>query len=183
MFEIVRSEVTYEGHLGRIRVDTVAFADGEHQREIAEHLDAVGIVAIDDDDRVVLVRQYRHAVGEHLLEIPAGLRDADGEEPADTAHRELAEEVGMAADSLVELVTFHNSAGWTEESTILYLATGLRPVERPDGFTAEAEEADMTLERVPFTDAVAAAIAGRVPDAKTLVGLLVAAARRAGPQD
>lgn len=176
-FETTASEVVYEG-FSTVRVDEVRMPDGgTATREYVVHDDAVAVVPVLDDGTVLLLRQYRHPVGRHLLELPAGKMDVDGEDPDTTARRELAEEVGHAADELVHLVTFENSAGWTTERTHLYLARGLRPVPPPDGFRAAAEEADMEVVRLPLAEAVDRARAGRLTDAKTVLGLLLAAPR------
>ncbi|HWB71931.1 MAG TPA: NUDIX hydrolase [Egibacteraceae bacterium] len=177
-YEVESSTLAYDGQLSRVRVDRVRMPGGDSaEREVVEHPSAVAIVPVDDDGSVVLVRHYRHAVGDYLLELPAGKLDVSGEPPADTARRELAEEVGLSADRLVELVTFHNSAGWTDESTRVYLASGLRAAEAPDGFTPQAEEADLEVVRLPLRDAAAMAARGEVSDAKTVIGLLLARQR------
>jgi ADP-ribose pyrophosphatase YjhB (NUDIX family) len=114
-----------EHYTGRstVRIEMVRTPDGgEVEREIVGHDDAVAIVPVTDDGEVVLLRQYRQALREHLLEIPAGTLDVDGESPTEAALRELAEETGYTARSLEHLVTFHNSAGWTDERTHVYLA-------------------------------------------------------------
>lgn len=180
-YEILDSETVYEGHLGRVRVDEVRMpGGGTAAREIAEHLDAVAIVPLHDDRTVVLVRQYRHAVGGPLLEIPAGLLDVDGELPEEAAARELAEEAGLAAGRLERLTRFHNSAGWSDESTIVYLARDLREQAPPDAFEAADEEAELEVVRLPLAEAVAQVRSGAISDAKTVVGLLLAADRAAG---
>jgi 8-oxo-dGDP phosphatase len=174
-FEVEATEVTHDGQLSRIRVDRVRMPDGETaEREIVEHPDAVGVVAILDDGSVVMLRQYRHPVGESLLEIPAGKLDVEGEDPGEAVRRELLEETGFAADELTELVSFHNSAGWTDERTTLYLAQGLREADRPHDFTPKAEEAHMEVVQLPLAEAVALAERGAITDAKTLLGLLLA---------
>lgn len=173
-YEVVSTTVTHRGRLATVRVDEVRMPDGQvHAREVVEQSDAVGVVALDDAGAVVLVRQYRHAIRDYALEIPAGKLDVDGEAAADAARRELAEEVGLEADELRVLGRFYNSAGWTTESTTLYLATGLRPV-RLDDFSATAEEADMQEMRVPLFEAVRQVVAGEIVDAKTVIGLLLA---------
>lgn len=173
-FVVEDSRVAYVGDLSRVRVDRVRMPDGTvAEREIVEHADAVAVVAVDDEGRVVLVRQYRHALRAYQLEVPAGKLDMDGEAPAEAARRELIEEVGLDAEDLTRLVHFRNSAGWTTESTTVYLATGLRPVAAPDTFTPTAEEADMEVVRLPLVEAVARAERGEIADAKTLIGLLL----------
>jgi 8-oxo-dGDP phosphatase len=179
-YDVLDSRVVHEGRLSSIRVDRVRMPDGSTaDREIVEHPSAVAVVAVDADARVVLLRQYRHPVGDLVLELPAGKLDDEGESPAETAHRELAEEVGLAADELTELVTFHNSSGWTDEETTVYLARGLREVGAPQGFSAHGEEAHMEVLRLPLEQALARARNGEIRDAKTLIGLLLAGERLA----
>ena len=174
-FDVVSSEVTHKGALSTVRVDEVEMPDGSvAQREIVEHASAVAVVAIEPDGQVVLIRHYRHALGERVLEIPAGKLDVDGEAPADAARRELIEEVGLQADSLVQLTHFHNSAGWTEEATTIYLATDVSPADPPEGFTAEHEEADIEVVRMSIDAALGAIDRGDITDAKTVIGLLLA---------
>lgn len=181
-FVVEDSRVTHVGDLSRVRLDRVRMPDGTvAAREIVEHADAVAVVPVDDGGRVVLIRQYRHALRAYQLEVPAGKLDVDGEAPAAAARRELIEEVGLDADALTQLVHFRNSAGWTTESTTVYLATGLRPVAAPEGFTPKAEEADMEVVRLPLADAVARAERGEVADAKTLIGLLLCRGRLHSP--
>ena len=126
-------------------------------------------------DNVVLLRQYRHPVGRHLWELPAGLRDADGEPPLETAKRELAEEALLAAERWSLLTTTYSTPGFCDEAVLVYLAEDLTDVERPEGFTVEHEEADMTVERVPLADAVQRVFAGDIRNALAVIGLLAAA--------
>jgi 8-oxo-dGDP phosphatase len=175
-FEVAGSRSVYEGVLSNVRIDTLRAPDGdEFPREIVEHLDAVAVVALTPDGEVVLVEQYRHPVGRTLLELPAGMCDVDGEDPVETAVRELAEETSLVAYDYTLLTTMHNSAGWTDETTRIYLARGAHASERPDGFVLEHEEAAMEVVRIPLTEAVAAVRDGEISDAKTIVGLLLAA--------
>lgn len=177
-YTVESSQVTHEGVFARVRVDEVRMPDGHlARREVVEQIPAVAVVPVDGDGQVTLVRQYRHAVGARLLELPAGKLDVDGEEPADGARRELAEEAGLAADRWEFLVEFHNSAGWTDESTLVFLATDVQAVPPPQGFQPEAEETEMEIVRVPLVDAVAMINRGEVTDAKTVIGLLLAATR------
>ena len=176
------SEHVHRG-FSSVRIDTVVGPDGSRfTREIVEHPDAVAVVAVDDQGRVALVEQYRQPLGERLLELPAGTLDVEGEGEVAAAHRELAEEVGLAAARLESLGTIWNSAGWSDERTHLYLARGLRAVDAPDGFVATGEEADLDVHWVPLDELVARALDGRVTDAKTVVGALRASAvlRRGG---
>ena len=175
-YEVRSSKVTHVGALSTMRVDEVAMPDGDvAEREIVEHDNAVAVVAVDPDGKVVLIRHYRHPVGERMLEIPAGKLDVDGEAPPDAARRELAEEVGLVAGDLQRLIHFHNSAGWSEEATTVYLATDVVAGDAPEGFTAVHEEADIEVVRLTLDDALARIDAGEITDAKTVVGLLLAA--------
>lgn len=176
MYEVQESEPVYEGRVISLRRDTVAMpGGGTSVREVVAHPGAVVVVALDDDDRVVLLRQYRHPVGAHLWELPAGLRDADGEPPLETGKRELAEEAELAADRWSLLTTTYSSPGFCNELVLVYLAEGLRPVPRPEGFVVEHEELDMTVERVPLADAVQRIYDGDIRNASAVIGLLAAA--------
>lgn len=175
-FETVSSRVVHEG-FSTVRIDEVRMPDGSTvEREIVEHVSAVAVVPVVDGD-VLLLRQYRHAVGGYVLEIPAGILDVDGEDPAEAARRELAEEIHHEAAELRELMCFQNSSGWTDETTTVYLGTDLRPVDPPDDFAAQAEEADMEVVRLPLAVALDEVRVGRISDAKTVIGLLLAADR------
>ncbi len=180
-YEVLGSEEVYAGHVISLRKDTVAMpGGGESVREVVVHPGAVGIVAVDDDDRVVMLRQYRHPARAHLLELPAGLRDQDGEPPLTTAERELAEEVGLAAERWALLSVYFSTPGFCTERVGIYLAEGLSEVDRPEGFVVEHEEADMTVERVPFADAVRMVLTGEVRNSVAVIGLLAAHAVRTG---
>lgn len=174
-FETVAEETVYDGFSTVVR-ETVATPDGDEVvREVVHHDDAVAVVPVLDDGRIVLLRQYRQPLRRYVLEIPAGKMDVPGEDPQEVAHRELAEEIAHDARELVHLVSFHNSSGWTTETTHVYLGLGLHPVPPPEGFTPEGEEADMETVTLRVEDAISAAHAGELSDAKTLVGLLLAA--------
>ncbi|HEX6867483.1 MAG TPA: NUDIX hydrolase [Candidatus Limnocylindrales bacterium] len=157
------------------RVDTIERADGTRgTRDIVGHPGAVAILAIDADDRILLVRQYRVAVGEALLEIPAGTLDVaeDGtvEDPDEAARRELEEETGARAGTWQKVATFFTAPGFASELMHLYLATDLRAA---DGERLQPDEDEaLELERIPWREALAAAERGEYRDAKTLVGLL-----------
>jgi 8-oxo-dGTP pyrophosphatase MutT (NUDIX family) len=179
-YRTLDSELIYEGRIFSLRKDTVAMPGGESSvREVVRHPGAVAIVALDDDDRVLLLRQYRHPFGEYLWELPAGLRDADGEPPLETAKRELAEEAQLAAERWSLLVSHYSTPGFCDEKVLIYLAEGLSDADRPEGFTAEHEELDLTFERVPLADAVQRVFDGDIRNASTVVGVLAAAQYRA----
>jgi ADP-ribose pyrophosphatase len=174
-YAVRSSHVTHRGKLSTMRIDAVAMPDGSvADRETVEHDNAVAVVAIVPDGSVVLVRQYRHAVVQRMIEIPAGKLDVDGEAPIDAARRELLEEVGMQADEMVELIHYFNSSGWTDEATTVYLAPDVRPGTAPDSFTAEHEEADLDVVQVPLDQAVRWIDDGEITDGKTVIGLLLA---------
>jgi len=179
-FEVLATEEVFSGRVISLRRDTVAMpGGGDSVREVITHPGAVAIVALDDDDRVVMVRQYRHPVRARLWELPAGLRDAAGEPPLETAKRELAEEALLAAERWSLLTTHYSTPGFCDEMVLVYLAEGLTDVPRPDGFTVEHEEADMTVSRVPLTDAVQQVFDGTIRNASTVIGVLAAAQARA----
>ena len=179
-FRVLSSETVFEGPIISLYRDRVAMpGGGDSVRDIVRHPGAVAIVAVDDRERVVLVRQYRHPVGAHLWELPAGLRDADGEPPLETAKRELAEEAQLSAARWSLLTTSYSSPGFCDEQVLIYLAEGLTEVELPDGFLVEHEEADMTVERVPLADAVQRVLDGDIRNASAVIGLLAAAQARA----
>jgi 8-oxo-dGTP pyrophosphatase MutT (NUDIX family) len=179
-YRVLDSETVFEGHVFSLHRDTVAMpGGGDSVREVVRHPGAVAIVALDQEDRVLLLRQYRHAVGRYLWELPAGLRDADGEPPLETAKRELAEEAELAADRWSLLTTHYSSPGFSDEMVLVYLAEGLIRADRPEGFVVEHEEADMTLERVPLADAVQRVFDGDIRNASAVIGLLAADRYRA----
>jgi 8-oxo-dGTP pyrophosphatase MutT (NUDIX family) len=143
--------------------------DGDpFEREIVRHPGAVSVVPLHDDGTVVLVRQYRAALDQLLLEIPAGLRDVDDEQPETTANRELVEEVGLRAGRLERLAVFHNSAGFSDERSIVFLGTQLsEAVLDRQGL----EEQHMTIERIALDDVPGMIDRAEITDAKTIIGL------------
>jgi ADP-ribose pyrophosphatase len=179
-YEVLGTETVYDGRVITLVKDTVAMpGGGDSVREVVHHPGAVAVVAVDDDGRVVLLRQYRHPVGGYLWELPAGLRDADGEPPLATAKRELAEEVQLAAERWSLLTTSFSTPGFCDELVLVYLAEGLSDVDRPEGFTVEHEELDMQVQRVPLADAVQRVFAGDIRNAAAVIGILAAAQQRA----
>ena len=176
-WEVAESRPEYDGGFIQVRADTVIAPDGERfERTVVEHKDAVGILAMDEDDRVLLLAQYRHAVGQRLLELPAGLCDVDGEPPVDTAARELAEEASVAASSWELLLEMFPSPGFCDERWWVYLARGLSLADASD-FVREHEEADMQAIWVPLDEAVRAVLDRRITDALAVAAILAAATR------
>src|SRR3954470_710618 len=166
-FERISSKTIHEGRIATFRVDRFRYEDGqEADREIIAHQGAVGVVA-HDGEQLFFVRQPREAIGvPDLLEIPAGKLDEEGEEPLDTARRELAEEIGKAAEHWEHLKTYWSSVGFSDEQVHVYLATGLSDVDRP----AVEDDERIELVRWPLLDLDGAIYACQ--DAKTLIGLL-----------
>lgn len=155
--------------------DVVRAPDGARmKRDYLIHPGAVGVIALDDAERVVVVRQFRHPVGFRLVEPPAGLLDLDGEDALLAAQRELAEEAELEASDWRVLVDYFTSPGCLQESLRVYLARGLRPAGRPYGFVVEHEEADMDVCLVVLDDLVDAIYAGHVQNPTMVVGALAA---------
>ena len=164
------STVLGEGAITALVQDEVETPDGDTmKREYLRHPGAVGVIAIDDTDRVALVRQYRHPVRHRLIEPPAGLLDVTGEDPLQAARRELAEEVGLAADRWDVLVDLFTSPGILGERLRIYLARDLSDVAAPDGFVRSGEEAHMDIVWAALPDLVDAVLAGELHN-PTLVG-------------
>ena len=178
-FDTVSSRTVYTGHVLTLRVDEVRMPGGEvKDREVVEQPGAVGIVALDEQDRVVFIRQYRHPVREWLIEIPAGLLDVPEEKAYVTAARELAEEVALTARRWDVLVDLHMSPGLSTEAVRLYLARDLAPVSDSDRYVGIDEEADLGVHRRPLDEAVAAVFTGEIDNALTVAGLLATAYAR-----
>lgn len=171
--EVVSTEVVYEGAVWDVRSDTVRYGDGEMTRQYVEHPGAAAVVAIDDDERVVLIQQYRHPIKERDWEIPAGLLDVAGEPPLETAKRELTEEVDLEADRWQHLLSMHTTPGGNDEIVHLFLARGLRTVQTD--YEREHEESDMRVERVPLAEVIDGVLAGRLRNGILAVGALAAA--------
>jgi ADP-ribose pyrophosphatase len=169
----VRSSKTLgEGGLVRLRVDQLVSGDTTFGRDVMEHPGAVAVVALDDHERVLVVRQYRHAAQGRLVEIPAGLLDVEDESPLETAKRELREEGLAEAASWQHLFTLIPQPGISTERVHVFLAEQISESSAPDGFEAEHEEASLTREWVPLSDLVDAVLAGRVANALTVAGSL-----------
>ena len=165
----LRSERIYDGKIIHVRRDEVLLPNGHTaMREVVAHPGGVGILALDGDGTVLLVRQYRYAFGRTLLEIPAGKREK-GEEPFVTAQRELKEETGATADHWLPMGQLIASPGCYDEVLYLYLATGLR-----FGQTHPDEDEFLALERMPLAELVRRCMDGEITDAKTVCAALKA---------
>ncbi|GJF09355.1 ADP-ribose pyrophosphatase [Mycolicibacterium cyprinidarum] len=171
-FSVATSETLYVGKIFALRADEVRMpGGGSARREIVEHFGAVAVVAIDDDGRIVLILQYRHAFGRRLWELPAGLLDVDGEAPQVSAARELAEEAGLSAQTWRTLVDLDTTPGFSDESVRVFLATGLSEFPRPK---SHDEEADLTVHRFALDDAVAKVYSGEIVNSISVAGILAA---------
>ena len=165
---VIKSERVFDGHLIKMRVDTVENAEGEvSMREVVEHPGAVLLVAIDDEENVFFVCQYRHPVGGSLLELPAGTVE-EGEEPETCAVRELREEIGYRPRSLATLGGFFLSPGYCNEYIHVFLATDLEESPLDTG-----DEDDIRSLRLPLSEALRRVESGEIQDAKTIAALLL----------
>jgi 8-oxo-dGTP pyrophosphatase MutT (NUDIX family) len=178
-FRVVDRRRPFEGKVLTVRTDRIADQDGRtSEREVVEHNGAVAALVVDDDGRVVLVDQWRHAVGARLLEVAAGKYDVGGETVEETLRRELAEELGVEGGTLTWLASFWTTPGWSDEVLDLYLAEGVTPIEG-ERFAADWEEQGIEVLRLPYPEALRRA-AGPPGDAKTLVALGLYGLMRAG---
>jgi 8-oxo-dGDP phosphatase len=163
-----------------LRVDRIRRPDdpqGEpFRRLVLEHPGAVIVLALDDEDRVCCLRQYRHPARRRFVELPAGLCDVDGEDPVEVARRELREEAGLEAGDWVGLAATYSSPGISSELMHFYLARDLAPIDRGD-FVLEHEEADMETLWVDFEDLLAAVLDGRLRDGPIVLAVLLVAAK------
>jgi len=174
---LLERETVFEGAVWNVVRDRVAFGDGELVREYVQHTGAVAILAIDDEDRVLLINQYRQPIGARDWEIPAGLLDIPGEEPLAAAQRELAEEADLEADTWSDPIVFHTTPGGSDEVLHVYEARGLRATA---AFDRTDEEAEIVTRWAPLDEVVDAVLGGRVHNGILMVAVLAAAARRSG---
>jgi 8-oxo-dGTP pyrophosphatase MutT (NUDIX family) len=174
-FDVVSSQTLYEGAIFALRGDKVRMPGGRlATREKVEHFGAVAIAALDDEDRLVMIYQYRPAIGRRIWEMPAGLLDGGSdEEPVEAAKRELVEEVGVTADDWSTLVDVVGCPGFADESVRVFLARGLHDVDRPAA--ADDEEADLVIRRVPLADLVTGAMSGDLVNGPCIAGVFAAA--------
>ncbi len=168
-----------DGWVVALRRDRITAPDGDAAdpdhvfgRLVVEHPGAALALAVDEEERVCLIRQYRHPGAGTFVEIPAGLCDVAGEDPVETAKRELAEEVALEADHWQKLLTTYPSVGITAEQHHFYLARGLRSVERPADFVVAHEEAHLEVFWAPVGEVVDAVLAGRVQEGPLAIAVL-----------
>lgn len=171
MTKTLSSKTVYNGRIFDVRIDDIREGDVEYKREIVVHRGSAVIVPVFNDETIGMVRQYRHAVGKHLLEIPAGGIE-DGETPLTAAKRELKEEIGVTAAKMEKLAEFYISPGFLTEKMFVYLATELTE-------TVQMLETDeiIEIERLTFPQAFDLIRNGGIEDAKTIVGLMFAGSK------
>ncbi len=163
------SQIVYKGRIINLRLDEVELPNGKKgQREVVEYNGAVAVVALNRDREVLMVRQFRYAVGEVLLEIPAG-KINEGEEPEVSAKRELGEETGHEASEWMHLTSFYSTPGFTTEKLHVYLASGLK-----SGQQHTDEDEFIQVESYPLEKVLSMVDHGEIKDAKSIVGLLAA---------
>ena len=173
--KIINSQKVFAGRVFNVTVDTVSEGEVTYQREVVHHHGSAVIIPVFDDATVSLVRQYRHPAVRYLLEAPAGTL-ADGERPEAGAARELEEELGLVAARLEKLSEFFVSPGFCEEKMWVYLAT-----ELSEGKQLLDDDEILDVVRLPIADALEMISSGEIQDAKTIIGLLLAAPRVGSP--
>jgi 8-oxo-dGTP pyrophosphatase MutT (NUDIX family) len=172
-FPVRSSKDIYVGKVMALRSDEVVMPGGRVAvREVVEHPGAVAIAALDPDDRLMMIHQYRHPVHRRLWELPAGLLDVQDEDPVEAAKRELAEEAGLAATDWSVLLDVVPSPGFSDESVRVYLARGLTDIGRPE--VGDDEEADMATRWVTLSVAVRMVLAGTIVNGVTVAAVLAA---------
>ncbi|MFF0557131.1 NUDIX domain-containing protein [Streptomyces sp. NPDC020472] len=178
-WQVVATATPFKGNKTSVRTDDVVMPDGSvHRRDYQVHPGSVAVLALDEEDRVVVLRQYRHPVRQKLWEIPAGLLDVPGENPLHAAQRELYEEAHVKADDWRVLTDVYTTPGGCDEAVRIFLARDLAEAEG-ERFEVSEEEADMELARVPLPELVRGALAGELHNNCLVVGVLSLAAARA----
>ncbi|MFE2234575.1 NUDIX domain-containing protein [Streptomyces sp. NPDC059442] len=179
-WQVVATTTPFQGNKTSVRTDDVVMPDGTvARRDYQVHPGSVAIVALDDEDRVLLLKQYRHPVRQKLWEIPAGLLDVPGENPLHAAERELYEEAHVKAADWKVLTDVYTTPGGCDEAVRIFLARDLSDAEG-ERFEVSEEEADMELARVPLTELVRRVLAGDVHNNCLVVGVLSLMAARTG---
>ena len=173
---VQHQETVFQGAIWDIQRDTFRMTDADQPltREYITHPGAVAIVAVDDQQRVAMINQYRHPVGQDCWEIPAGLLDIEGENYLATAQRELAEEADLQAADWSVLVDHYPSAGSSAEAIRIFLAQGIEELPAEQRHKREAEEAHLILRWVPFDQALNAVLTGDVRNVNAISGILAA---------
>ncbi|SED68712.1 NUDIX hydrolase [Streptomyces sp. TLI_105] len=179
-WQVVATATPFKGNKTSVRTDDVVMPDGSvHRRDYQVHPGSVAVLALDEEDRVVVLRQYRHPVRQKLWEIPAGLLDVPGENPLHAAQRELYEEAHVKAGDWRVLTDVYTTPGGCDEAVRIFLARDLAEAEG-ERFEVSEEEADMELARVPLPELVRGVLAGELHNNCLVVGVLSLAAARVG---
>lgn len=179
-WEIRATDTPFTGNKTSVRTDDVVMPDGSvARRDYQVHPGSVAVLALDEEDRVLLINQYRHPVRHKLWEIPAGLLDVPGENPLHAAQRELYEEAHVKAEDWRVLTDVYTTPGGCDEAVRIFLARGLSDAEG-ERFAAEHEETDMQLARVPVEELVRRVLAGDLHNNCLVVGVLSLVAARDG---
>ena len=173
--DVLERTLIHRGRVWNVAKEAFRYNGGSITRELIEHPGAVAVLALDEHENVLLIRQYRHAIRARVWEIPAGLLDQDGEHPLAAAQRELAEEADLKAETWNVLADFQNSPGGSDETIRVYLARGVSAVP---AFARHDEEADIEVRWVPLDDVVDAVLARRVQSPSLTIGSLAAVASR-----
>lgn len=173
---ILSSEVVYHGKVWDIRKDEFEYNGSTITREYVDHTGAVAVLALDDDDRVLLIQQYRHPIRHRDWELPAGLLDIEGEDPLVAAQRELAEEADLVAAEWHVLTDFMTSVGGSDEALRVYLARGV--TDAPEAFAREEEEVDIVKRWVPLDEVVDGVLGRRLQNSILAISVLAASVGR-----
>lgn len=171
-FKVKRKRVIYDGKIVKLVVSDGLIGAREARWEVVHHIGSVGIVPFFEKDKIILVEQYRYAVGEKLLEIPAGTLHK-GERPPAAARREIIEEVGYSAGNLEKIYEFYPSPGVTDERVHIYKATGLKPARQNLDY-----DEDIKVKILELSKALGYIKEGRIKDAKTIIALLLVAGEK-----
>lgn len=170
---VIAHNRVYEGRIWDVVRDEVELAPGQRvERDYVAHPGAVAIVAVDAQERVVLVQQYRHPVRRELWEVPAGLLDVPGEDPLAAAQRELWEEADLRADQWEHLIDYYTTPGGSDEKLQVFLARDLQDVPVAERFERRDEEQHMEIQFIPVREALDSVLSGGMMNPSTVVGIL-----------
>lgn len=172
---VMSRETVYDGAIWDVVRETFEYNGSVLSRDFVAHTGAVGVVALNEDHEVMMIRQYRHAIRTTNWEIPAGLLDIPGEDPVECGKRELAEEADLEADSWEFMMTLNTTPGGSNELIHIYLATGLRPIVHD--YVREGEEADLEKRFIPLEDVVQSILEGTLRNQIAVTALLAAYVR------
>lgn len=169
---VTDSEVVFDGVIWDVRRETFELEGDRLVREVIDHPGAVAVLALDDEDRVVLIRQYRHPISSHEWEIPAGLLDIAGEDPLVAAQRELAEEADLVAEDWALLLDYFSSPGGLNEALRIYVARGLREIPEGERHEREGEEAHLVRRTAPLDEVVEGVLSGHLHNSTLVIAAL-----------